>query len=170
MMRIGVISDTHGEATLVRRAMGVFKEMGVERIIHCGDLCTPSQVKLFSEIPTDFVYGNCDAGVRMTIGMQIEEFGGTHHGDFGSLELEGKKIAFLHGQRQQVLDGVIDSGEWDLVCYGHTHKFHYGMVGNTVVLNPGALQRRSEAPGVACVDLPEMTVARIPLEGGFSGF
>lgn len=167
MIRIGVISDTHGEEALVRRAMEVFQELRVSRIIHCGDLSVPPHLSLFSPIPTDFVYGNCDSSVRHSIARAIEKFGGTLHDDFGSMELAGKKIAFLHGHNSTRLNQEIQSGRWDLVCCGHTHRYEFTLVGETVVLNPGSVQRRFETPSAAMVELPKIDVLRIPLESGF---
>ena len=164
MIRLGVISDTHGEETLIRRAITSFKELGVERIIHCGDLRVPSHVALFQEIPTDFVYGNCDAAIRQSIARSVEEFGGTHHGDFGSLTLAGKRVGFLHGQNSTRLNQELRSGDWDLLCYGHTHHYEFSLYGETILLNPGALQRRGEAPGVAYVELPKIDVMMVPLD------
>lgn len=163
MVRIGVISDTHGNERLIRQAMEIFKELGVERILHCGDLCVPSQVKIFKEIPTDFVYGNCDSCVRGSIEQAIEKYGGTLHGDFGSIHFGGKDIAFMHGQSRTRLLQELDGGKWDLLCYGHTHRYEFSMHGDTILLNPGALERRHEAPGAVCVELPKIDVIRITL-------
>ena len=164
MVRIGVISDTHGEERLIRQAMEVFKELGVGRILHCGDLCVPDNVALFKEIPIDFVYGNCDSCVRLSIERAVETHGGTLHGDFGSLRLAGKNIAFLHGQNRTRLLQELDSGKWDLICCGHTHRYEFSMYGETILLNPGALRRRSETPGAVCVDLPKIDVTRFTLQ------
>lgn len=163
MARIGVISDTHGEERLIRQAMEVFKELGVVRILHCGDLCVPENVALFREIPTDFVYGNCDSCVRLSIERAVEKYGGTLHGDFGSLRLYGKSVAFLHGQNRTRLLQELDGGAWDLICCGHTHRYEFSMHGDTILLNPGALQRRSQTPGAVCVDLPKIDVTRFTL-------
>ena len=38
------------------------------------------------------------------------------------------------------------------------------MYGETILLNPGALRRRSETPGAVCVDLPKIDVTRFTLQ------
>ena len=159
MVRVGVISDTHGNAELTRRAVAIFRETQVTRVIHCGDIGSTEIITILSELPTDYVFGNCD-GARRTLASAIEESGGTLHDDFGSVEIAGKKIAIYHGQNDMRLEQEICSGQWDLLCYGHTHRFAFEQRGQTMVLNPGAIQRRWEAPSAAVVDLPKIDVTR----------
>jgi len=157
MIRVGVISDTHGQAELARRALSVFQEAGAERILHCGDIGSTEIIQILSALPTDYVYGNCD-GARQTLAAAVEKYGGTLHGDFGSVEIAGKKIALYHGQNDERLDQEARSGEWDLICTGHTHRSTFTEWFGTRLLNPGALQRRWEAPGAVLLDLPRMDV------------
>lgn len=159
MVRVGVISDTHGNAELTRRAVAIFRETQVTRVIHCGDIGSSEVVEILSEFPVDYVFGNCD-GARRTLASAIERTDGTLHGDFGSVEIAGKKIAIYHGQDDERLEQEIRSGEWDLLCRGHTHRFAFEQEGRTKVLNPGAIQRRWETPGAAVVDLPKIDVTR----------
>ena len=55
--------------------------------------------------------------------------------------LEGKKIAFLHGDDQRLLHDVEHSGHFDYLFYGHTHQAAERRTGPTRVINPGALHR-----------------------------
>ena len=157
MMRIGVISDTHGLAELTQRVLTVFQETGAERIIHCGDIGSTDVVKILSALPVDYVFGNCD-GARRTLAAAIEESGGTIHGDFAELLIAGKKIAVYHGQNDERLEQEARSGQWDLICTGHTHRALFSEWYGTRILNPGALQRRWEAPQAALLDLPKIDV------------
>lgn len=162
-MMIAVLSDTHNAYPLAKQAMLLCREMKVDRILHCGDICNVEMVDILSELPTDYVYGNCD-GAKVTLAKRIEETGGVIHGRFGHVEWEGKKIAFLHGDNDTRLDQECRCGNWDLVCYGHTHRHMLCQVGPTVILNPGAFQRRYDGVGFCMVRLPELEVIRIPLE------
>jgi predicted phosphodiesterase len=84
------------------------------------------------------------------------------HGRFGSLELEGRKIAFLHSDDERLFRETISSGEWDLVCYGHTHKPEVHREGATFVLNPGALYRAARHT-IAVVELPQLEIRHVAL-------
>jgi hypothetical protein len=63
-MKIGVVSDTHGRLEMTQSAVRLLCERGAELILHCGDIDSPSTVRLFTEIPTHFVLGNWDLRPR----------------------------------------------------------------------------------------------------------
>ena len=128
-MRLGVISDTHSNLTNTVRALEVLKEQNVDVLIHCGDIGSTSIVHEFHDWPTHFVFGNVDHD-RALLRHAIKDAGQSCHDRFGELELNGKNIAFLHSDDRQLFEETISSGEYDLVCYGHTHKAESHLVGN----------------------------------------
>lgn len=158
-MKIGVLSDSHGEVFAVERAIGIFKDMGVSLAIHCGDIGT-EVVPLLNGMQTHFVDGNMDNSDQLREAMIDPEH--TLHDQLGTLEIEGCRVAFLHGHDVKLLRHTIHSGHYDLVCHGHTHTFSSSFEGKTLVLNPGALSRTSR-PTIAVVDFPAMGVSEIPL-------
>ena len=159
-MIIGIVSDTHGQVDLTRQVVRIFESLQVELVIHCGDIGPPTVVDLFEPWPTHFVLGNCDDRIRLPVAIESAEQ--TCHNRFGSLELEGKRVAFLHGDDQVLLRKTVQEGRWDLVCYGHVHVAGTSVAGQTLVLNPGALCG-SEHPSVAVVRLPSMQVIPVRL-------
>ncbi|MCL2304435.1 MAG: metallophosphoesterase [Planctomycetaceae bacterium] len=161
-MKIGVLSDTHGDVKLTSAALEVFCEQGVSQILHCGDIGTPEIVLLFSQIPTAFVFGNCDPKTE-TLRRAILSIDQTCCDWFGELELDGKRIFFLHGHQWNRFENEVHSGQWDLICYGHTHNAELRMAGETLILNPGAIYRTA-SPSVAIVDLESMNVATVALK------
>jgi uncharacterized protein len=158
-MKIGVMSDTHGSVDRTQRALDVFDALRVELILHCGD-AGGEIVPLFAGRKVHLVAGNVDDadGLRAA----ITDPGQTFHDQFGTLEVAGCRVAWLHGHDAKLLRHTIQSGRWDLVCYGHTHVASSGREGSTLVLNPGAVWR-SSSPSVAVVELPSMEVTQIPL-------
>jgi putative phosphoesterase len=154
-MLIGIVSDTHGQVDLTLQVVRIFENLKVEQVIHCGDIGPAVMVELFEPWPTHFVLGNCDN--RLALSTAIEAAGQTCHDRFGSLDLEGKKIAFLHGDDHALLQKTVHEDRWDLVCYGHVHVAGTSVSGRTLVLNPGALCG-SDHPSVAVVRLPSMEV------------
>jgi putative phosphoesterase len=154
MFKLGVLSDTHGLLAETQLAVQLFKEQGTEAVIHCGDIGGEDVVKVFQGIETHFVFGNCD-GESGLLAAAAKKTGNKIHGWFGSIERAGKKIAFLHGHQTMRFEQEIESGRWDLICYGHTHSASLQMYGETLVLNPGAFKRVFR-PSVAVIALPEM--------------
>ncbi len=160
-MKIGVISDTHGDVKMTSAAIDAFQKQEVSRILHCGDIGTPEIVRLFAGIPTDFVFGNCDPRTE-TLRKTILSAKQTCFDWFGELELEGRRVFFLHGHQWDRFENEIHGDRWDLICYGHTHKAELRMIGRTLILNPGAIHR-TPTPSVAVVELETMNVSTIHL-------
>lgn len=159
-MKIGVISDTHGDVYSAREAVHIFQRLEVNQVLHCGDIGSAEIVALFSDWPTHFVYGNVDSAHNL--GNAIHKAGQTCHDRFGSIELAGRKIAFMHGNDAALLEKSVKSGRWQVICHGHTHMARHATVGNTLVLNPGAIAR-TIYPSVATIDLMSLKVASIRL-------
>jgi hypothetical protein len=151
-MLLGVVSDTHGDLPRTRAAVQKLESLEVAVVLHCGDIGTPEVVSLFDRWPTHFVFGNCDHD-RKTLARAIEKAGQTCHGTFGQLEFEGVRIAFTHGDNAELLEDTIAGGDWSLVCHGHTHVVRQEWLGNTLVLNPGAVHRANPHT-IATVELP----------------
>jgi uncharacterized protein len=158
-MKIGVISDTHGELALTQRALEAFDRLQVVLTIHCGDV-GPGVVHLLAGRRVHLVAGNTDD--LDALRGAITQSDHTLHDGLGTLEIEGCRVAFLHGHDVWLLHHTIHSGHWDLVCHGHTHAFSTSREGSTTVVNPGALSRAA-FPSVAVVDLPSIDVTEIPL-------
>jgi putative phosphoesterase len=139
-MRIGIVSDSHGRRLAVSLALAELRERGVTTVLHCGDIDDSETVELFRGFTAHFVFGNCDID-REGLRSAIREIGGTLHENFGSVEPEGVKIAFLHGDDQRMLRDVERSDYYDFLFYGHTHQAEEHRTGPTRVINPGALHR-----------------------------
>jgi putative phosphoesterase len=139
-MRIGVLSDTHGRQRTAEAALSALRDRDIGTVLHCGDIDDVDTVRLFQGFTAHFVFGNCDWD-REGIRRAVEEFGATLHEPFGHLELEGVKIAFLHGDDRLLFRDVEQSGAFDFLFYGHTHHAEEHRTGPTRVVNPGALHR-----------------------------
>jgi putative phosphoesterase len=160
-MRIGVISDTHGHIENTNAAVKLLATCEVEQILHCGDIDSEEIPGLIAPWPAHFVFGNCDR-YQEELRRAIVAAGHTCHGRFGAIELDGRKIALIHSDEARLFREVQSSGEYDLVCYGHTHEAEYHRVERTLVLNPGALYR-AHPHSLAVVDLATMQVQILPV-------
>ena len=159
-MRIGVLSDTHGELLTTQAAVRVFESLQVDLVIHCGDIGSADVISLFTRWPLHFVFGNMDnqRSLRGAAGAN----GHTCYERFGHLNVVGCAVAFLHGDDGILLNQTIRSGQWDVVCHGHTHVAEKFSFGPTLVVNPGAIQGTGN-PSVAVIDLPSREVSQINL-------
>ncbi len=161
-MRIGIVSDTHGHLEHTANAVRVLEEQCVELVLHCGDVGTADIVPLFAKWPTHFVFGNVDQD-KTELRWAIDLAGQTCHGRFGSLHLQGRRVAFLHGDDTHALHQVVTGDGWDLICYGHTHVAEQHTTGcGTLVLNPGAVYR-AHPHSLAVVDLSSLKASFVNL-------
>ncbi len=159
-MRLGIISDTHGESWTTQRAVRLFEALNIDELLHCGDVGTPEIVHLLAKWPSHYVLGNMDDHVLVR--EAIERLGQTCYERFGHLHRAGRSIAFLHGDDAELLRRTILCGRWNLVCHGHTHVAADFVQGATQVINPGAIQRTGH-PSVAVIDLPSMQITSVPV-------
>jgi uncharacterized protein len=160
-MRVGIISDTHGQVDFTRPAVRMFESLDVDRVFHCGDIGSSEVVELFARWPTDFVFGNCDTEQR-ALRSAIERAGKVCHGEFADLELEGVRIALLHSHDRRLFSASIGSARYGVICYGHTHVAAVEQRGDTLLVNPGAIYR-ANPHSVAVLDLPENTATIVEL-------
>jgi putative phosphoesterase len=135
-MRIGIISDIHDHLHNLRPAIAYLTGK-TDLLICCGDLCSPFVMDELRKYPgpVHIVFGNNDADLfRITrksdARLQV-------HGEFLELNLDGFKIAANHFDN--IANPIARSGLYQLVCFGHNHRFSLERFDKTVALNPGTL-------------------------------
>ena|SRR5437868_1579907 len=160
-MKIAVVSDTHSNAAAIQTTLRLIEPYNVELILHCGDIEDADTVPLFPS-NTHFVFGNCDTD-RAGIQAAVDGIGATLHEPFGSLELDGKAIAFLHGDDKRLLRDLEQSDTFDFIFHGHTHQAEQRCGGRTRIINPGALFRARPKTFVV-VDLKSGKVESVTVE------
>lgn len=141
-MKIGILSDTHGNLPATAAAARIFEAAGVGVVLHCGDiggsdvLAELAAVFQPLDVPVYAVFGNVDLYSSdwkffpSNIGVQLL-------GRFGELELDGQKMALLHSDDRRRFHEAISSGGYDFVFSGHSHEVHDHTVGTTRCINPG---------------------------------
>lgn len=131
-MKIGVISDTHGDWLSIERAIA--RAGKVDMWLHAGDLSQDGRfLAELSGVPVTSVAGNCDGHTA----AKPDEF----------IESGGVKIWLTHGHRYNVRDGHRELLFWaqryevQTVVYGHTHipETHWDQ--DVLVFNPGSASR-----------------------------
>ncbi|MCX7731864.1 MAG: metallophosphoesterase [candidate division WOR-3 bacterium] len=152
MSLIGIISDTHDHLVNVRRAIALFNEQKVNRVIHCGDIVARFVLEEFSRLqaPLTVVLGNCD-GDPGALQESARRLGFEFHLQPALLELSQRRVFVSH----QPLNSV---PECDFYLHGHTHRQRYEP-GKPVIVNPGeACGWLSGVASVAILDLTTGTV------------
>ena len=120
-MKIGVISDTHN----VLREEVVDYLADCDAIIHAGDVCKEEMIIQLNEIAKTFVVrGNNDTFEGLA--------------DHLELELGGINIYVVHDKKD--IPKPLDN--FNLVIYGHSHKYEEEIKDGITYLNPGGCGRR----------------------------
>ena len=161
-MKVGVISDTHDRLPTFRRAVAMFERLGVEAILHAGDLIAPFAAKLIAadavKVPVYCVYGNNDgekAGLKKVLPQIVD----------GPLriELAGKTIVMHHWidwLKPNEMAGA------DIVITGHTHEIVNETRGGVLYLNPGeCCGWVNDRCSVMLLDLEQMKADVIDVKG-----
>ena len=161
-MHIGILSDTHGNRRTVNLALAELRDRGVTTVLHCGDIDDPETVVLFRAFTMHFVFGNCDYD-KAALREAMADIGATLHESFGSIEIEGVKLAFTHGDDKLLMRDVERSGYYDFLFYGHTHQAEEHRTGPTRVINPGALHRARPKTFIV-LDLDSREVEQVTVE------
>jgi putative phosphoesterase len=163
-MKIGIFSDSHDHVWNLRRAVEQAREAGVQEIIHCGDLVSPFLMEEFDEFPgrIHLIYGN-NMGDPELLNMRIQERKErvTFHGWLGELKYGQTGVAFIHDPR--LASKLARSGDYRLVCFGHTHLWHVEKINKCVLLNPGAILGNKEPAGWALVDTVSLDIEHVLL-------
>ncbi len=157
-MKVGIISDTHGQVDMALSAAREFIFRGAEAVLHCGDvgcdMVLTEMADLFQtlEIKLYVVLGNCDLAERWN--FYPEGIGVEILGRFGELELADKKIAFLHSDDEGVFERAAAADQYDYLFSGHSHVRHDKREKRTRLINPGSAGRGMH-PSCAVLDLVE---------------
>jgi putative phosphoesterase len=146
----------------VAAAIEALRQRHVTKVVHCGDIEDAPTVRMFAGLETHFVFGNCDSN-HSELREAMRETGATLHEGWGHLELDGIKIGWTHGDDARLLRELENSGHFDYVFHGHTHKAAQRHVGGTLVVNPGALQR-ARVKTFVVLDLPSGELESVVVE------
>jgi putative phosphoesterase len=137
-MRVAIMSDIHDNIPLLRKALGMLD--GVETLLCLGDLCSPFIVKELGDGfdgPVHVVFGNND-GDRYRIAENARKHPNIAiHGEYVELELDGRAFSVNHFDH--IGRAMADGGGFDVVCFGHSHRFGVEKSDGTLIVNPGEI-------------------------------
>ncbi|MEJ2695934.1 MAG: metallophosphoesterase [Candidatus Sulfobium sp.] len=132
-MLLGIISDTHDNMEQIRKAVDIFNGRNVGHVIHAGDFTSPFTFRLLKGLRAGFtgIFGNNDGDKLLLQKMSEGRVFNQPH----IFELERKHIVVIH--EHHIADALADSGHYDIVIYGHTHKADVRKKRDCLVINPG---------------------------------
>lgn len=139
MLRVGLISDTHG---LLRPEAAAFLR-GCDLIVHAGDICDPSVLEALRAIaPTTAVRGNNDRGAWAEAIRESE-----------LIEVGGIVLYAIHDIAEIDIDP--EAAGVRVVVSGHSHQPRAEERGGVLYINPGSAgPRRFRLP----ISIAELTV------------
>jgi len=162
-MKIGIISDSHGKAGRLRKALAALAERGAEAIVHCGDVGSRDCIAALGEadLPAHVVAGNMDRHLRR-LAAEARAAGVHFEEDTIVIPLGEKgSLALTHGDRAETLEQLLVGGRFAYVCHGHTHERRDERIGSTRVINPGALSGQSPTAALLDSDCDTVEFLRI---------
>jgi putative phosphoesterase len=83
----------------------------------------------------NIVFGNNDADLFRITRKSTDRV--RVHGEFFEASLGGKRVAMNHFD--YLARPIAASGLYDVVCYGHNHRFQVERAGRTLLINPGPI-------------------------------
>ena len=144
-MKVCILSDSHDHIPLLDAAVAEARDRGAQAVLHCGDVVAPSTLKCLNKhrLPVHVIHGN-NTGDLYTLGQLATRPDNVinYHGMDAGIELNGRRIFLVH--YPHYARALAATGEWDIVCCGHTHKARVEMRKNikgeeTMLINPGTV-------------------------------
>lgn len=144
-MKICIVSDSHDRSDALARAVGEGAAAGATVVVHCGDVIGTQTLRSAMNVglPMHVIHGN-NLGDPISLGRWSRESGGllSYHGADARLELGGRRVFVVHYPEYGY--AMACTGDWDLVCCGHSHCAGIERVGNvksatTWLVNPGTV-------------------------------
>jgi putative phosphoesterase len=131
MVRVGLISDSHGEVPArVHAAL-----RGVDRILHAGDVCDLNVITELEAIaPVVAVRGNCDHGGTAMLPHIV------------NVKIGGVRFLVIHSQRDLTRENAKVLAGVQVVVSGHTHTPAIDRVHGVLHVNPGSTLGRDGVP------------------------
>lgn len=136
--KVGIVADTHDRLYAIDLVVKKFNDENVDLVLHAGDYVAPFAVLRFKPLKAKLigVLGNND-GDHNLLRRRFEEIGAQLHGRFAEINIGGLRVALIHGEDDILLRALMNSGYYDILIYGHTHRAETQNVGRTLVINPG---------------------------------
>ena len=123
MVKIGVISDTHG--LLREEVLEILRDC--DCIFHGGDINNQGVLAALGKIaPVYVVWGNNDRVCAEQLPHDL------------TVQIEGRRIFMVHNRKE--IENLPEYA--DIVIFGHSHKYFEQVIDGRLWLNPGSCGKR----------------------------
>jgi len=144
-MKICILSDSHDNISLLCTAVAQAKQQGAMVVLHCGDVVAPSTLRKLQgyALPVYAIHGNNTGDLYKLSKLNEDSKGLIHYcGQDADITLASRRIFMVH--YPHYARGMATTGDYDVVCCGHTHLTSIEKVKNirgteTIVCNPGTV-------------------------------
>jgi hypothetical protein len=138
---VGAISDTHDNLPQIEKAVEYLNAQKVGLVLHAGDYVAGFVIPKLAQLNCKLVgvFGNNDGDHELLKKRFSETNNCTIRGRFAKVEVEGYRIALLHGEEIELLNAVIEGGIFNAVIHGHSHYNRIEKRGKTLAIDPGEL-------------------------------
>jgi uncharacterized protein len=121
-VKICIVSDSHDRADALARAVRDGAAEGAQVVIHCGDVIGTQTLRpaLAVGLPMHVIHGN-NLGDPVSLSRWARDSNGQlqYHGADARLELAGRRVFVVHYPEYGY--AMACTGDWDVVCCGHSH-------------------------------------------------
>jgi len=139
-MKVAIISDVHDNLANLKKVLRYCAENKIQKMICCGDTASEETIDFLVDNFSGKIWltpGNMDAGY-WDYEKLAKKYQGTNLQIFpaeGEVEIDGHKVAFIHFPNKA--KKLAQTGKYEFVFYGHTHKPWEEKINGCRVLNPG---------------------------------
>lgn len=132
---IGLMADSHDNVPSIQLAVQLFLQAGCHLVIHAGDIIAPFSARSMEALPCPVkaVFGNCD-GEKEGLKRIFRSMGDIEEAPFVVTQDE-LKILITH--LDAPVKSYAESGLYDVIIFGHTHRPEIRQEQKTLLINPG---------------------------------
>lgn len=163
-MKIGLISDTHGDLEAWEKAIDFFNNEDCQSILHSGDILYHGVFNPIKDsynpleladrinncpIPIIFAKGNCDSDVdTLAVEYPIQS-------PFAFYEKNGNRFLILHGDKytEDELFDIAKKYKIKFIIRGHTHINNIIQKDGIYIINPGSVSLPKDSEGIPTIGI-----------------
>lgn len=137
-MKVAIIADVHDNKANLGKVLVYCQGKNIETIICCGDLASEETLDFLNDNfsgTIHYVYGNMDNEYLRKFASKKKYKNTFINKNFGEAKIDRKKSAFTHFPDEA--KKLCETGNYNFVFYGHTHKPWEENIGGCKMLNPG---------------------------------